>query len=115
MIPSGQRARYKDKGLSESWAHVLWLITFFLIGCGCREDEYWSLQEAREVLWSYVNEKCLVPENNRKAVRLDEYLAINVMGKKTFYGEDIDKKDLSEKYFFTSSFLISFSLIKINL
>jgi hypothetical protein len=40
----------------------------------------------------------LVPEKDKRVVRMDEYLAINVMGKKTFYGDLIDRKTLAEKY-----------------
>lgn len=64
-----------------------------------RQDDYWRMPEAKDLLWRYVNEQKLVPENNKRAVRMDEYLAINVMGKKTFFGDAIDRKTLSEKYF----------------
>lgn len=55
------------------------------------------MAEARELLWRYVSEQKLVPEDNKRVIRLDEYLAINVMGKKTFYGDRLDRKTLADK------------------
>jgi hypothetical protein len=63
-----------------------------------RQDDYWRAAEAKELLWGYVAREKLVPEKDKRVVRMDEYLAINVMGKKTFYGDLIDRKTLAEKY-----------------
>lgn len=63
-----------------------------------RQDDYWRAAEAKELLWAYVAREKLVPEKDKRVVRMDEYLAINVMGKKTFYGDLIDRKTLAEKF-----------------
>lgn len=64
-----------------------------------RQGDYWRMSEAKDLLWRYVNEQKLVPESNKRMVMMDEYLAINVMGKKSFFGEPVDRKTLAEKYF----------------
>ncbi|ELR24014.1 eukaryotic translation initiation factor SUI1 family protein [Acanthamoeba castellanii str. Neff] len=65
---------------------------------GTLQDDYWRAAEAKELLWAYVAREKLVPEKDKRVVRMDEYLAINVMGKKTFYGDLIDRKTLAEKF-----------------
>jgi len=63
----------------------------------CRQDSYWRLSEARELIFQYASQHDLVSEKDQRMVRMDEFLAINIMGKKTLCGEFVQKKTLAEK------------------